>query len=101
MLPIPPQAEDPPMVRPTRRRVSAGLISVILAVLAMAAALAVPSLVPEAKAAVKTLYIPARWQSTGEVPWVPERTRESNNFILMWGDLSGTNPLNAPSQYRF
>jgi carbonic anhydrase/acetyltransferase-like protein (isoleucine patch superfamily) len=89
------------MPRPTRRRVSAGLISVILAVLGLAAAVTVPSLVPKAEAAVKTLYIPSRWQSTGEVPWVPERTRESNNFILLWGDLSGTNPVNAPSQYRF
>ncbi|MGP3955835.1 DUF6055 domain-containing protein [Nonomuraea sp. 3N208] len=49
----------------------------------------------------KTVYIPSRWQSTGEVPWVPERTKESANFILLWGDRSGTDPRNAPTQYRF
>jgi hypothetical protein len=29
------------------------------------------------------------------------RTKESANFILLWGDRSGTDPRNAPSQYRF
>ena len=42
-----------------------------------------------------------QFQQTGEVPGVSGRTRESRDFILLWGDLSGTNPLNAPSQYRF
>src|SRR5688500_4224239 len=54
-----------------------------------------------ARAAAKTTYIPARWASTGEVPWVPERTRESANFILLWGDRSGTDPASAPAPYRF
>ncbi|MEV0612571.1 DUF6055 domain-containing protein [Nonomuraea sp. NPDC050404] len=54
-----------------------------------------------ATAAAKTVYIPARWASTGEVPWVAQRTKESANFILLWGDRSGTDPRNAPSQYRF
>jgi hypothetical protein len=63
--------------------------------------LALPTPAPVALAQSKTVYIPSRWQQTGEVPWVPERTRESRDFILLWGDLSGTNPLNAPSQYRF
>ncbi|WP_327588124.1 DUF6055 domain-containing protein [Nonomuraea sp. NBC_00507] len=49
----------------------------------------------------KTVYIPSRWQSTGEVPWVQARTKESANFILLWGDQSGTDPRNAPTQYRF
>ncbi|MFF3444958.1 DUF6055 domain-containing protein [Streptosporangium sp. NPDC002721] len=52
-------------------------------------------------AMAKTVWIPARWTSTGEVPWVSSRTKESANFILLWGDRSGTDPKNAPSQYRF
>ncbi|MFB4270898.1 DUF6055 domain-containing protein [Nonomuraea sp. GTA35] len=55
----------------------------------------------QASAAAKTVYIPARWQSTGEVPWVSSRTKESANFILLWGDRSGTNPTSAPEPYRF
>jgi len=57
--------------------------------------IAVPQLVESASAAAKTTYIPARWASTGEVPWVPERTKESANFILLWGDRSGTDPKAA------
>ncbi|WP_211370595.1 DUF6055 domain-containing protein [Nonomuraea turkmeniaca] len=56
---------------------------------------------PPASGLAKTVYIPSRWQSTGEVPWVQERTKESANFILLWGDRSGTDPRNAPTQYRF
>ncbi|MCO8273649.1 DUF6055 domain-containing protein [Actinoplanes sp. TRM 88003] len=54
-----------------------------------------------AAAAVKTVYIPARWTQTGEVPWAGNRTRESNNFILLWGEKSGTDPVAAPSPYKF
>jgi uncharacterized protein DUF6055/cellulose binding protein with CBM2 domain len=82
---------------PTRTRV----LIVIAAALGLVVPLALATPAPEALAQTKTVYIPARWQQTGEVPWVPERTRESRDFILLWGDLSGTNPLNAPSQYRF
>ena len=57
--------------------------------------------IPRAFAAAKTVYIPPSWASTGEVPWVAERTKESANFILLWGDRSGTDPKSAPSQYRF
>ena len=32
---------------------------------------------------------------------MPERTRESTNFILLWGEKSGTNPLSAPAEFRF
>ncbi|MEV0389306.1 DUF6055 domain-containing protein [Nonomuraea sp. NPDC050643] len=56
---------------------------------------------PAEAAMAKTVYIPSRWQSTGEVPWVSARTRESANFILLWGDRSGTNPASAPEPYRF
>ncbi|MEV4106631.1 DUF6055 domain-containing protein [Nonomuraea sp. NPDC049695] len=56
---------------------------------------------PAASAAAKTVYIPSRWASTGEVPWASDRTKESTNFILLWGDRSGTNPKTAPSPYNF
>jgi hypothetical protein len=60
------------------------------------------TLVPRAaEAAAKTVYIPARWTQTGEVPWAAERSRESANFILLWGEKSGTNPTAAPAPYTF
>jgi hypothetical protein len=72
------------------------------ALLSLAAApLVVPALVTSATAATKTVYIPSRWVSTGEVPWASNRTKESTNFILLWGEKSGTNPLTAPSPYNF
>jgi hypothetical protein len=37
--------------------------------LVLGAALIVPTSTLPAAAAVKTVYIPARWASTGEVPW--------------------------------
>ncbi|MDX3227837.1 DUF6055 domain-containing protein [Streptomyces sp. ME19-01-6] len=52
-------------------------------------------------AAAKTVYIPPSWAATGEVPWAQNRTKESNNFILLWGEKSGTDPKNASGQYRF
>jgi cellulase/cellobiase CelA1 len=69
--------------------------------MALVVPLALPATTPAAFAQSKTIYIPSRWQSTGEVPWSQDRTQESRSFILLWGDLSGTNPRNAPSQYRF
>jgi hypothetical protein len=76
--------------------------AVVLVVAAFALLpLAVPDLLPRASAAVKTVYIPARWASTGEVPWVSSRTRESTNFILLWGDRAGTDPRTAPGEARF
>lgn len=72
-----------------------------LAALALAtlgtAPLVVPQLTPAAQAAAKTVWIPERWQSTGEVPWAQDRTRESANFILLWGERSGRR---APSSWR-
>ncbi|MBG0814596.1 DUF6055 domain-containing protein [Planomonospora sp. ID82291] len=54
-----------------------------------------------ASALAKTVFIPERWAKTGEVPWVKERTKESANFVLLWGDKAGTDPTKAPAQYRF
>jgi hypothetical protein len=56
---------------------------------------------PAAVTAAKTVYIPPGWASTGEVPWAQNRTKESANFILLWGEKSGTDPKNAPADYRF
>ncbi|WP_202918683.1 DUF6055 domain-containing protein [Saccharothrix deserti] len=70
---------------------------------AAALALVAAALVSQspAAAAAKSVYIPARWTQTGEVPWSQDRTRESANFILLWGEKSGTNPVSAPSPYNF
>src|SRR6187455_3394935 len=57
--------------------------------------------IPRAFAAAKTVYIPPSWASTGEVPWAQNRTKESANFILLWGEKSGTNPVSAASPYNF
>ncbi|MFF5097631.1 MULTISPECIES: DUF6055 domain-containing protein [Actinosynnema] len=79
-----------------RRPVRAWVTALVVGVLAMG--LVQPT---AASAAAKTVYIPARWTQTGEVPWAQERTRESANFILLWGEKSGTNPVSAPSPYNF
>ncbi|GKQ35022.1 DUF6055 domain-containing protein [Streptomyces sp. A012304] len=56
---------------------------------------------PAAAQAAKSVYIPPSWAATGEVPWAQNRTRESADFILLWGEKSGTDPKNAPADYRF
>lgn len=53
------------------------------------------------QAAAKSVYLPERWLTTGEVPWSADRTQESENFILLWGERSGTDPQTAPGEYRF
>jgi hypothetical protein len=69
----------------------------VLAVLIMA----VVYFSPAAEAATKTVYVPPSWASSGDVPWAQNRTKESANFILLWGEKSGTNPISAPSPYNF
>jgi hypothetical protein len=87
------------MSRPARWRRRVAITA--LAILGLIAPLTLVAPAPVAFAQSKTVYIPSRWQQTGEVPWSQDRTAESRSFILLWGDLSGTNPLNAPAQYRF
>ncbi|HEY0002020.1 MAG TPA: DUF6055 domain-containing protein, partial [Actinoplanes sp.] len=82
------------------RRKSRLLAVVTLAVLAVGAAFG-PGLAKTAFAAAKAVYIPASWQSTGEVPWSADRTLESANFVLLWGEKSGTSPKTAASPYNF
>ncbi|AVT35350.1 DUF6055 domain-containing protein [Plantactinospora sp. BB1] len=99
------------MTTPTRWRRGAIGVAASLALAASAAAApaaaapvpadaATPAVAAAPVAAAKSVYIPARW-ANGEVPWTSSRTRESTNFILLWGDRSGTDPRNAPSAYRF
>ncbi|MBT0768195.1 hypothetical protein KIH74_04630 [Kineosporia sp. J2-2] len=54
-----------------------------------------------AAAANKAVYIPAGWKQTGEVPWSEDRSKESTNFKLLWGEKSGTEPESASADYRF
>ncbi|GIJ60214.1 DUF6055 domain-containing protein [Virgisporangium aurantiacum] len=76
------------------------LLALALALATVASMILAPAPTP-ATAAVKAVYIPARWTQTGEVPWASNRSRESTNFILLWGEKSGTNPVSAPSPYTF
>ncbi len=71
------------------------------AVAALTVPLVLPNLLSQAAAAAKTVYIPPSWTQTGEVPWVPERTKESANFVLLWGEKSGTDPRNASGDAQF
>ncbi|NUT45689.1 MAG: avirulence protein [Saccharothrix sp.] len=80
---------------------SSGRRTALTALLALVLAAGVLTTPTTASAAAKTVYIPARWTQTGEVPWAANRTRESTNFILLWGERSGTNPVSAPSPYNF
>ena len=80
-------------LRQTRFR-QAWLAPVIVLALLVAVLAAMP--VRSALAATKTLYIPSQWTQTGEVPWSQDRTKESTNFILMWGEKSGTSPTRRP-----
>jgi hypothetical protein len=61
----------------------------------------IPQIMSQAAAAAKSLYLPSRWVQTGEVPWSSSRSRESANFVLLWGEKSGTDPASAPSPYNF
>jgi hypothetical protein len=70
-----------------------------LVVAMLGAGLAAPQ--SSASAATKSVYIPAYWTQTGEVPWSSSRSQQSNNFILLWGEKSGTSPAGAPAPYHF
>ncbi|MEV0895297.1 DUF6055 domain-containing protein [Actinoplanes sp. NPDC049802] len=84
----------------TRSRRQLWLV-IACALVLLASAGLIPQIMSRASAATKTVYIPAHWTRTGEVPWAAERTKESNNFILLWGEKSGTDPKTAPSPYDF
>lgn len=71
----------------------------LLAVALLVSVLVAPQ--SPASAATKSVYIPSYWTTTGEVPWSSNRSQQSNNFILLWGEKSGTSPTSAPSPYNF
>ncbi|MBW6437024.1 avirulence protein [Actinoplanes hulinensis] len=84
----------------TRSRRQLWLVIACALVLLTSAGL-IPQIMSRASAATKTVYIPSYWTQTGEVPWAAERTKESANFILLWGERSGTDPKSAASPYNF
>src|SRR5947207_7890070 len=88
---------NPMITRIGWRRTIAALC--VLCGLALAP-IVIPRFVPAAAAATKTVHVPADW-SGGRVPWAQNRTRESNNFILFWGEKSGTDPTTASGANRF
>ena len=48
--------------------------------------------------AQKTVFTPTEWNNTGHEYYnrmSPDRMYQSDNFVLYWGDLVGTNPQNA------
>jgi len=77
-----------------RRVLLGGVLTLVLGLLSAV-------MLPKAFAAAKSVYIPPSWASTGEVPWSQDRAKESANFILLWGEKSGANPVSAPSPYNF
>lgn len=48
----------------------------------------------------KSVYIPNQWLSGG-IPYSMDRSYQSENFILFWGEKAGTDPTQAPSDIRF
>ncbi|MGS2586117.1 DUF6055 domain-containing protein [Streptomyces hebeiensis] len=77
------------------------LAVVLTLTLVTGASVAPPATARASAPAAKSVYIPARWTQSGEVPWSASRSRESTNFVLLWGEKSGTNPVSAPAPYNF
>lgn len=50
--------------------------------------------------AQKSVYIPNEW-SSGGIPYSMERSYQSENFVLFWGEKAGTDPTHAPTEIRF
>jgi carbonic anhydrase/acetyltransferase-like protein (isoleucine patch superfamily) len=50
--------------------------------------------------AQKTVYIPEEWGRRG-IPYSMDRSFQSENFVLFWGEKAGTNPTLAPTDIRF
>lgn len=55
---------------------------------------------PALMAAQKTVFIPAEWDDR-DIPYSMERSYQSDNFILFWGEKAGTDPQTAPEDIRF
>lgn len=50
--------------------------------------------------AQKKVYIPNEWKS-GNFDYSFQRSAQSDNFIIFWGPLAGSDPRNAPSDIAF
>ena len=50
--------------------------------------------------AQKVVYIPEEWGRRG-IPYSMERSYQSENFVLFWGENAGIDPTLAPSDIRF
>lgn len=50
--------------------------------------------------AQKSVYIPSEWASRG-IPYSMDRSYQSDNFVLFWGEKAGIDPTQAPSDIRF
>ena len=48
----------------------------------------------------KTVFIPAEWNRRG-IPYSMDRSYQSENFVLFWGEKAGTDPSTAPDDIRF
>lgn len=55
---------------------------------------------PLVVSAQKQVHIPSEWDSRG-IPWSMERSYQSDNFIIFWGEKAGDNPMTAPQEISF
>lgn len=62
--------------------------------------LSVMLLLPQAVSAQKQVHIPAEWDSRG-IPWSMDRSYQSDNFIIFWGEKAGDYPMTAPQTISF
>ena len=58
------------------------------------------SFVPVNMFSQKSVWIPSEWEQR-DIPYSMERSYQSDNFILFWGEKAGTDPLNAPGDISF
>lgn len=57
-------------------------------------------LTPLTLPAQKEIYIPIEWQQ-GSLDYSLDRSAQSDNFIVFWGPLAGTDPTQAPAEIVF
>jgi len=50
--------------------------------------------------AQKSVYIPTDW-GRRSIPYSMDRSYQSDNFVLFWGEKAGTDPTQAPADIRF
>ncbi len=57
-------------------------------------------LAPITLLAQKNIYIPLEWQQ-GSLDYSLDRSTQSDNFVIFWGPLAGTDPTQAPADISF